>query len=449
MIGEKFPTLEALARDLGAERTTSRALVEESLARIADPAGEGERAFVLVDAAGARAAADVQDALRKQGRAPSRFSGIPFSVKDLFDIKGHVTTAGSKVLADSPAAIADAPAIAALKSVGFVVLGRTNMTEFAYSGLGLNPHYGTPKIPFDRDVGRIPGGSSAGGAVAVADGICALSIGSDTGGSCRVPAAYNGIVGYKPSTGRVSTAGAFPLSSSFDSVGPMANSVACCASADAIMAGDWDGVIGGGPTRPLRLGVLSTVVQDNLEAGVAADFARSLSRLRSAGVAVENFAFEDLKILPTLMKNGGIVGAEAYAVHRELLALHGELYDPRVGARIRFASATTEQEYNALLLERQKLIMKFNELAQGFDAIVMPSVANIAPRLSEIDSDEAYFRLNGLALRNTYFANFLDGCAISMPMNDVGSAPTGFMIMAPHGHDRTLFSAAKAISAII
>lgn len=445
----KFPTLETLARDLDAGRTSSRALVEESLARIEDPAGEGQRAFLKVDASEARNAADLQDALRKQGRAPSRFAGIPFSVKDLFDVAGEVTTAGSTVLSNKPAATSDAPAIAALKSSDFVVLGRTNMTEFAYSGLGLNPHYGTPKIPYDREVGRIPGGSSAGAAVAVADGMCALSIGSDTGGSCRVPAAYNGIVGYKPSTGRVSTAGAFPLSSSFDSVGPLANSVQCCASADAIMAADWDGVIADGPARPLRIGVLSTVVQDNLDAGVAADFARSLSRLRSAGVAVENFVFEDLKILPTLMKNGGIVGAEAYAVHRELLALYGELYDPRVGARIRFASMTTVQEYNALLQERRKLISKFSELAQGFDAIVMPSVANIAPRLSEIDSDEAYFRLNGLALRNTYFANFLDGCALSMPMNDVGSAPTGFMIMAPHGHDKVVFSAAKAISAII
>ena len=193
--------------------------MEQALAAISDPSGEGSRAFIKVDAEGARAAADYQDQLRRRGRAPSSFAGIPISVKDLFDLAGEVTTAGSMVLKDSAPALVDAPAIAALKSAGMVVLGRTNMTEFAYSGVGLNPHYGTPRSAFDRKTGRIPGGSSAGAAVAVADGMCALSIGSDTGGSCRIPAAYNGIVGYKPSTGRVSTRGAYPLSPRFDSSG--------------------------------------------------------------------------------------------------------------------------------------------------------------------------------------------------------------------------------------
>lgn len=231
-------TLHSLAAALESGKTTARKLVEDSLERIADPAGEGERVFIKVDAGGARTSADFQDGLRKVGRAPSIFSGIPFSVKDLFDLAGEVTTAGSKVLRTAAPATRDAVAIARLKSAGFVVLGRTNMTEFAYFGVGLNPHYGTPRIPFDRSVGRIPGGSSSGAAVAIADQMCALSIGTDTGGSCRIPAAYAGIVGFKPSAQRVPTQGAFPLSSSFDSVGPLANSVACCAAADAIMAGE-------------------------------------------------------------------------------------------------------------------------------------------------------------------------------------------------------------------
>ncbi len=449
MTRTEFPTLETLANKLEAGLTTSRALVEESLHRIADPSGEGERVFIRVDAIGARAAADIQDGLRKQGRAPSRFAGIPFSVKDLFDIAGEVTRAGSKILADQPAASSDAPAIAALKGAGLVVLGRTNMTEFAYSGLGLNPHYGTPRNVYDRHIGRIPGGSSSGAAVAVADGMCALSIGTDTGGSCRIPASYNGIVGYKPSTGRVSTVGAFRLSSSFDSVGPMAHSVACCATADAIMAGDWDGVIAAGPGRPLRLGLLNTVVQGQLCGEVAQDFARSISRLRSAGFGFEIFEFDGLKKLPSLMKNGGIVAAEAYTVHRDFLARYGENYDPRVGDRIQLASGTSEQDYTTLLQERQKLIASFDQISQGFDAILMPSVANIAPRFSEIGSDEDYYRLNGVALRNTYLANFLDGCALSIPMNLEGSAPTGLMLMSSHGNDKMLFSVGKSIASLI
>lgn len=375
-----FPTLEKLADDLASGRASSRALVEESLTRIADPAGEGSRAFLKVDAAGARAAADYQDGLRTRGYAPSRFAGIPFSVKDLFDVAGEVTMAGSKVLANTSPAISDAPAIAALKTAGFVVLGRTNMTEFAYSGLGLNPHYGTPKNIFEREVGRIPGGSSSGAAIAVADGMCALSIGSDTGGSCRIPAAYNGIVGFKPSSGRVSTKGAFPLSSSLDSIGPLANSVACCAAADAVMAGDWSGVIAHGAGRNLRLGVLNTYVTDNLDDAVAEDLARSMSRLRSAGVGIETLEFDLLKKLASLLKQGGIVGAEAHAVHRDRLASSASAYDPRVSGRIALAAATSASDYMSLLQERQKMAAAFQNIAAGFGAIIMPTVAIVAPR---------------------------------------------------------------------
>ncbi len=271
-------TLDGLAGELRDGKTSSRKLVEQALAKISNPAGEGARAFIKVDAEGALAAADYQDRLRRQNRQPSPFAGIPISVKDLFDLAGEVTTAGSKVLKDAAPALVDAPAIAALKSAGLIVLGRTNMTEFAYSGVGLNPHYGTPRSAFDRKTGRIPGGSSSGAAVAIADGMCALSIGTDTGGSCRIPAAYNGIVGYKPSTGRVSTRGAYPLSSRFDSVGPLGNSVACCAAADALMAGDWTGKIAAREVSSLRIGVLKTAVLEGLDADVAAAYERALSR---------------------------------------------------------------------------------------------------------------------------------------------------------------------------
>ena len=440
------PTLSKLAAALADGRMSSRQLVEESLARIADPAGEGSRAFIKIDAEGARAAADIQDGLRKAGRAASRNAGIPFSVKDLFDLAGQVTTAGSKVLADAPPATADAPAIAALKAAGFVVLGRTNMTEFAYSGVGLNPHYGTPRIAFDRANGRIPGGSTSGGAVSVADGMCALTIGSDTGGSCRIPAAYNGIVGFKPSAGRISLTGAFPLSKSFDSIGPLANSVACCATADAIMAGDWDGEISAGPNRAMRLGVLKTYVLDGLHPQVADDYARALSKLRVSGAVLEDVHFDALSELPDLLKRGGIVGAEAKMVHRERLMTRAKDYDPRVSGRILAAAESDESEYREILARRAEFMQRFDSIASGFDAILLPTVANIAPLITDLARDEDYFRLNGVSLRNTYVANFVNACAISVPMHRAGHAPTGLMLMAPHGHDQSLFSVANSVT---
>jgi aspartyl-tRNA(Asn)/glutamyl-tRNA(Gln) amidotransferase subunit A len=444
-----LPTLAQLAAQLDEGKVTSRALVEQSLERIADPVGEGSRVFLKVDEHGARAAADYQDGLRRLGYAPSRFAGIPFSVKDLFDVAGEVTTAGSKVLANAAPAISDAPAIAALKAAGFVVLGRTNMTEFAYSGVGLNPHFGTPKSAYDRVAGRIPGGSSAGAAVAVADGMCALSIGSDTGGSCRIPAAYNGICGFKPSTGRITTKGAYPLSSSFDSIGPLAGSVACCASADAIMAGDWDGRIVAGGARPIRLAIFKTLVMDSLDAAVAEDFLRSVKTLSAAGVIIENVDFDEIKELPSLLKRGGIVGVEASAVHAEMLATFSSEYDPRVSGRIAAAQATSGAEYIKMMQRRAHLNAVFKQLAQGFDGFLLPTVANVAPVLADLSEDADYFRLNGLALRNTYIANFLDGCAISMPMHRQHSAPTGLMLMAPWGHDQQLFSIANSITSLI
>src|SRR6201990_526385 len=230
------PTLPALADDLDAGRTTARKLVEECIARIADPAGEGQRVFIHVDREAAIAAADAMDHLRKANAAPSRFAGIPVSIKDLFDIKGQVTRAGSRALEDSAPAEADAPVVARLRRAGFVVIGRTNMTEFAYSGIGINPHYGTPKSRWQRSVGHVPGGSSSGAAVSIADGMAYGALGTDTGGSCRIPAAYNGIVGYKPTQRRVPLDGGVPLSFSLDSFGPLARSVGCCAVLDAVLA---------------------------------------------------------------------------------------------------------------------------------------------------------------------------------------------------------------------
>src|SRR5690242_14694874 len=263
-------TVTSLAAAPAAGRTTSRALVEEALSRIADPGGEGRRCFVRVYGDTARKAADAQDRLRAAGYVASPLAGLPVSIKDLFDVAGEVTLAGSKALDDRPPATADAPVVARLRAAGAVLIGRTNMTEFAFSGIGINPHYGTPGNPFDRR--RIPGGSSSGAPISVVDGFAAVAIGTDTGGSVRIPAAFCGIVGFKPTQKRVPREGATPLSTTLDSIGPLGRSVACCAVTDAILAAEDPVVPPAHPVAGLRLGVPRTLVLDELDREVGSAF---------------------------------------------------------------------------------------------------------------------------------------------------------------------------------
>src|ERR1700746_2926102 len=279
MIMKKIPTIASLADDLEAGRTSARKLVEECIARIADPGGEGQRTFIHVDRDAALDAADAMDALRRAKAAPSRFAGIPISIKDLFDIRGQVTRAGSRALEDSAPAEADAPVVARLRQAGFIVIGRINMTEFAYSGIGINPHYGTPKGAWNRAEGHVPGGSSSGAAVSVLDGMAHGALGTDTGGSCRIPAAFNGIVGYKPTQRRVPLDGAVPLSFSLDSFGPLANSVSCSAILDAVLADETVTPLQPRSIKGMRLAVPTTVALDELEDEVAATFERALETL--------------------------------------------------------------------------------------------------------------------------------------------------------------------------
>src|SRR5215471_15884209 len=277
------PTLAALADDLETGRTSARKLVEECIARIADPAGEGQRTFIHVDKDAALEAADAMDRLRRAHAAPSRFAGIPVSIKDLFDIKGQVTRAGSRALEDSAPAAADAPVVARLRRAGFVAIGRTNMTEFAYSGIGINPHYGTPKGAWNRSAGHVPGGSSSGAAVSVVDGMAHGALGTDTGGSCRIPAAFNGIVGFKPTQRRIPLDGGVPLSFSLDSYGPLARSVNCCAILDAVLANEPVTALRPRPVKDLRFAVPTTVALDDLDDAVAKTFDRALAALSKAG----------------------------------------------------------------------------------------------------------------------------------------------------------------------
>lgn len=436
--------IEDLAQALASGQTTSRTLVEDALARIADPAGEGARVFIRTHADQARASADAMDALRKAGRAPSRFAGIPIALKDLFDIAGEPTPAGSVVLADAPPAAAHAPVVQRMLNAGFISMGRVNMTEFAFSGLGINPHHGTPTSPWDRSSKRIPGGSSSGTAVAVADAMAAAGLGTDTGGSCRIPAAFCGIVGYKPTARRVPITGVLPLAPSLDSVGPLAPSVACCAAIDAILAGQDPVVPDPVSLAGARFAVPTNVVLDGMDDTVAAAFDRALGALFQAGAQVTRIQCPEFDELPAVNAKGGFAASEAYAWHRALLASKGDQYDPRIRVRISRGEAMSAADHIDLLAARVRLIESFNVRTAGFDAVVMPTVPIIAPTIAELDDERAYNRVNLHILRNTALGNFLDQCAISIPCHRPGEAPAGLMLMSRAMTDARLFAIARS-----
>ena len=438
-------SVEALQRELAAGRTSSRELVEQALARIADPAGEGARAFLTVAAEAARAEADHADRLRKAGVRRSAVDGLPVSVKDLFDVAGEVTRAGSKILADAPPATADAPAVARLRAAGAILLGRTNMVEFAFGAVGINPHYGTPRNPWDRAAGRVPGGSSSGAAVAVADGMCVMGLGSDTRGSVRLPAALCGVAGFKPTARRVSRAGAFPLSTTLDSIGPLAGSIACCAAYDAVLAGEPDAFLAPLPARGLRLLVPRCSALEELDRDVGGAFDAALAALSRAGAVIEERAVPAFDRQDEYFRNGGYAAAEAYAIHRRWLGRLGE-YDPRVSRRVVLGKDIAGWEYVELGRLRDAYIAEVGALMMAFDAFLLPTSPCVAPSIAEAGaSEEAYFRWNARILRNAGLVNFLDGCAATLPCNAPGAAPVGLMVSGTAMTDRRLLSVARAV----
>ena len=445
-----LPTVTALAADLAAGRTTSLQLTEAALARAQDPAGEGARVFTRLDADRARAAAQASDTLRAAGIVRSPLEGLPISVKDLFDVAGQVTTAGSAVLKDAAPAAHNAPVIDRLTAAGAVIVGRTNMTEFAFSGLGLNPHYGTPKNPWDRATGRIPGGSSSGAAVSVSDGMAVVGIGSDTGGSVRIPSALCGLTGFKPTQRRVPNEGVLPLSTSLDSLGPLAASVRCCALVDAVLAGAPAPSKADRPLRHARLAVPQTVVLDGMDATVAATFERALQRLADAGAHVIQVDIPEFAELPALHARGTLAAAEAWAWHRALLSERGDGYDPRVASRIRGAQAMGAADYIDLLHARRHWIAQVGARIAAFDALVMPTVPVVAPPITELQaSDAAYAAANALLLRNPTLINFLDGCALSLPCHARGHAPVGLMLAGPAMADARILALGEAVEAAL
>lgn len=447
-----FPKLSRLAADLDAGRTTSVELTEQALAKIADANGEGARAFTRVYADQARAAARASDALRAAGLRRSPIDGLPVSVKDLFDVAGETTMAGSVVLRGKPVAHANAEVVQKLINAGAVIVGKTNMTEFAYSGLGINPHYGTPQNAWQRGVdgGRIPGGSSSGAAVSVTDGMAFAAVGSDTGGSVRIPSAFNGLTGFKPTASRVSMRGVLPLSEHLDSIGPLAASVECCAIMDAVLSGETCAPPIAHPLRGLRLLAPTNVVLDGMDEQVGAAYKAALAKLAAAGAVIVEKAVPSFGELAAINAKGGFTAAEAYAWNRKLIEENKAAYDQRVVSRILRGKDMGAADLLDVIHARRAWIANTEAQLDGYDALVMPTVPVVAPKIADLQaSDEAYYGANGAILRNPTLINFLDGCAVSLPCHQPGSAPVGLSLAAPGGHDKRILAIALAVEGLL
>jgi aspartyl-tRNA(Asn)/glutamyl-tRNA(Gln) amidotransferase subunit A len=428
---------------------SSRELTERCLARIRDPQGEGARVFTSVYEDAARAAADEADRKQSLGVEAGPLAGMPVSIKDLFDVQGETTLAGSVALKDAPPAAADAEIVRRLRRAGAVIIGKTNMTEFAFSGLGINPHYGTPANPWRREEKRIPGGSSSGAGVSVADGMAVAAIGTDTGGSVRIPAAMCGIVGFKPTARTVPLDGTLPLSQSFDSIGPLARDVETCARVYAVLAGADPQLLPARDPASLTFAVAKNYVLEQMEPAVAQTYESALRRLSTAGVRLTETAFPVFNQLPNIFVDGGIVGAEAFAWHRDLIEKAARHYDPHVLVRILRAKDRARESYLALLEERTRLIAQWEAEASGVDAVLMPTIPVVPPAMRELEDDDAYGRINLLVLRNPTVINALDGCAITLPCHAPGEAPVGLMLAAPGGRDVEVLRMAAGLEPIL
>jgi len=416
--------------------------LEQALARIADPKGEGARACLTVYARPARAAADAADARAADGVSLGPLDGAIVSIKDLFDVAGEPTRAGSKILAEEakPAA-ADAPVVRRLRAAGAVIVAKTNMTEFALGGIGANPHFGTPGNPSDR--ARVPGGSSSGAAVTAADGMCEIAIGTDTGGSVRIPAGLCGIVGFKPSRQRVPTEGAFPLSTTLDSIGPLARSVADCAKADAVLSEEHFAALEPFELAGLRFGIVQGLPLESLDQTVAASYAAALKLLGAAGVRLTDETLPFLDEMREVNAYGGIVQPEACAVHRDRLKRRGADIDPNVRVRLERGDAVSGPDYVDMMQARTRLVRAMDQRLAALDVAVMPTTPIIAPTLAEVADPKDYAVRNTLVLRNTSIGNFFDLCGVSLPLK--AKLPVGLMLMARNGHDRMLLRIAAAV----
>lgn len=422
--------------------------VERALDLIGGDTAKDMMILRLDDAA--RHAGDAADSLRRSGSA-SPLLGTLVTIKDNFDVADHATTAGSTLLADAPPAQSDAVAVERLRRAGCVILGRTNMTEFAFSGLGLNPHYGTPANPAFVNEYRTPGGSSSGAAVSVALGIVPVALGTDTGGSIRIPAAFCGLVGFKPSANAISREGVLPLSTTLDTIGVIARNVADCAAMFDVLRDVPAPTRGRAslPARRIRIGLVENYVTNDVSPEVAQGIAKAVAALDRGGIAIEPIRLPELDELPATSRLANFSAVEAYGWHEPYLAAGAApRYDPRVLARIMMGADTPAPAYATLIARRQAMIRSVAARITGLDALLWPTVPIVAPTMASLASDEAYHATNLLVLRNPAVVNFLDGCAISLPC-PVEGAPVGLSLAALNGQDDQLLSVAACAAEIL
>ena len=420
---------------------------EQTLAAIHDAGDEGRRIFTRVYDEAALAAARASVDRAKSGISLGPLDGRVVSVKDLFDVAGEATTAGSAVLRSAPAAAQDAVIVQRLRAAGAVIVGKTNMTEFAFSGIGINPHYGTPGNA--RDVTRIPGGSSSGAGVAVARGMSEISIGSDTGGSVRIPSALNGVTGFKPTQARVTREGAFPLSFSLDTVGPLARSVIDCAQTDAVLSGQTWTQLPERDVRGLRIGIPRGLLFTQTEGTVQKAFDQVIEELSRAGARVTDVQLDQWLGAPfKLQEKGTLIAAEAAYIHAETLATQPGAIDPFVLARIQRGETVAAAHYVSVQRARAQLQQTLDAQIADFDLLMLPTVPFVAPRIDALVDMDAFNQANMLVLRNPSVFNFYDLPAMSLPVNTTGSAlPVGLMAVGRRGCDRDLLAMCAALQA--
>ena len=445
-------SVRAMARSLQSGEVSARNIAEMALER----ARASENVFIQIDDGVLETAGRI-DAIRQSGIDIAALAGVPITLKDLFDVRDQVTLAGSRALSHGAVpAEQDCDVVASLRRSGLLFLGRVNMSEFAFSGMGMNPHFGTPRSIWDRKTGRLPGGSSSGSAVSVAEGIVPATMGSDTAGSCRIPAAFNGIVGVKPSFNRLSLKGVYPLSPTSDAPGPLGADLDSCFLLDQILDGQWNGMglmpeLVGLDVNGLRLLVPDGTVMQELDDEVATAFQEALDALANAGAEISMKAFETVDRGVDMFLNRAVVGYEAYAHHKPILEKYGDEYDPYVGQRIMGFSDVTQEDQAERYIEKATLRRDFEQAVAdgGYDALVYPTVASVPPPIADARVTENTGRINLRCLRNTASANYFDGCSMSLPCHRPGEAPVGFMVSSVHGDDNRLYQIAAGIELVL
>lgn len=413
-----------------------------------DPSREGECVFTkcYITQATRQASAAAQRWEKK--RPLSAIDGLPVSIKDLFDVQGEVTTAGSRLLLNATPATKNASIVERLQQAGAAIVGKTNMTEFAFSGLGINPHYGSPSNPWQREAQRIAGGSSSGAAVSVADGMCLGAIGTDTGGSVRIPAALCGLTGFKPTANRINQAGTLPLAASLDSIGVIAHDVRSCWLLDSVIA-QQPLEIKAVELSKARFAIPQTRVLEGLDQDVAEAWENAVQILKQAGVSIVEIPLTELDELNSMNARGGITAYEAWQWHQKTALAHADSYDPQVLIRVLRGRDLTIQDAKELYHQRHDWQQRVNTALSGIDALLMPTVPCIAPTIASLDDANRYMEVNALMLRNTSIINMLDGCAISLPCQPAGKAPVGLSLASVHGDDSRLINWSLAIETVL